>query len=82
VNTHNKLERIFEEIVVAYSQVDLTLLALTVGTAECRAKPLLNSETRTVQIKISNAANLTESFSCRIILKRIWFLKVCDCIEA
>jgi hypothetical protein len=73
VNTRNKLERISEEAVVAYSQVDLTLLARTVGTAEYRDKPLLNSETRTLRIKISNAANSTKVFSCRIILKLIFF---------
>jgi hypothetical protein len=33
VNTHNKLEKMFEETVVACSQVDLTVLALTVETA-------------------------------------------------
>jgi hypothetical protein len=75
VNTRNKLESMFEEAVVAYSQVDLTLLALTLGTAEYRTKPLLNSEMRTLRIKICNAANSTKGFSCRIILKRIFFFE-------
>lgn len=70
-----------EEAVVAYSHVDLTLLALTVGIAEYREKPLFISETRTVRIKISNATNSTKGFICRIILKRI-ILKACGCVEA
>jgi len=79
--TRSKLEGMSEVAVLAHSQVDLTLLALTVGTAEYRETPLFNFETKTLRIKISNATNSTKGFSCRIILKRI-ILKACGCVEA